>query len=214
MIYDHRVEQAAIARLLQPYAKVDDEQLSNISIYIDLLLKWNSKMNLTAVRDPEQIVARHFGESLFAASHLLNPHWTGSIVDIGSGAGFPGLPLAMYAPAATVTLIESQGKKVAFLNEVIFALGLKNAKAWAGRAEAFPTKMDLVTMRAVERFEGALPIACQLVAPGGRLALMVGNSQVRLAEELGTHLRWSPPLNMPGGNSRVLLIGTNTVKVE
>ncbi len=214
MIYDHRVEQAAIARLLRPYATVDEEHLRNISIYIDLLLKWNSKMNLTAVRDPEQIVTRHFGESLFAASHLLNPQWTGSVVDLGSGAGFPGLPLAMYAPGAAVTLIESQGKKVAFLNEVIFALRLKNAKTWAGRAEAFPAKVDLVTMRAVERFEGALPIASRMVAPGGRVAILIGQSQVRLAEKLEAELTWSPPLNLPSGNSRTLLIGTKVVKVD
>ncbi len=214
MSYDDRVEPATIVRLLQPYAKIDVEQARIISIYIDVLVKWNRKMNLTAVREREQMVTRHFGESLFAASRLLTPKWTGSIVDVGSGAGFPGLPLAMYASGAAVTLIESQGKKVAFLNEVIFALALKNARVWAGRAEAFPGRADLVSMRAVERFAEILIVARALVARGGRLALMIGESQVKAAVELESDLVWDTPISVPGGSSRVLLVGTKRVKVE
>jgi 16S rRNA (guanine527-N7)-methyltransferase len=202
------VEQAAIAELLRPYANLSAVHLRNTSIYIDLLVKWNSKINLTAVRDPKEIVTRHFGESFFAASHLLAPQWTGTVIDVGSGAGFPGLPLAMYAPGACVTLIESHGKKAAFLNEVIFALQLENAKVFRGRAESFSGVADIVTMRAVERFESAVPIGLKLVGPGGRLALMIGAAQVAKAKELAPALIWDPPVPMPGGSSRVLLLGT------
>jgi 16S rRNA (guanine527-N7)-methyltransferase len=207
------VNEQAIARLLHPYATLDGLHLHQTSIYIDLLLKWNSKINLTAIRDPQQMVTRHFGESFFAASCLVARDWEGTVIDVGSGAGFPGLPLAMYAPSARVTVIESRGKKAAFLNEVIFALGLKNAKVFRGRAEAFPESVDLVTMRAVERFENTLPVAEGLVRPGGRLALMIGGSQVSSAEQLAPNLKWHPAVAIPGGESRLLLVGTKLVNV-
>lgn len=167
-------------------------------------------MNLTSVREPQEMVTRHFGESYYAASHLVAPDWAGTAIDVGSGAGFPGLPLAMYAPGAGITLIESQAKKAAFLNEVIFALGLKNAKVFNQRAENFPGVADLVTMRAVERFENVLPVALRLLGPGGRLALMIGASQLARAMQLAESLKWEAPLAMPGGRSRVLLVGTKS----
>jgi 16S rRNA (guanine527-N7)-methyltransferase len=205
------VTEEAIADLLRPYATLDHEQLRKTSIYIDLLVKWNSKINLTAIRDPQEIVARHFGESFFAASRLLAPDWTGTVFDVGSGAGFPGLPLAMYADSASVTLIESQAKKAAFLNEVIFALALENAKVFRGRAEGFSQTADLVTIRAVERFEKMLPIAEGLLRDGGRLVLMIGSSQVSTAERLITSLKWETPVSIPGGTHRMLLVGTKMV---
>jgi len=117
------VDTAAIAHLLGPFVELEKSQLGNISIYIDLLLKWNARINLTAVRNPEEIVTRHFGESFFAAQLLLPSGLEGAVIDLGSGAGFPGLPLAMFAPAIQVTLIESNHRKAAFLNEVILPLG-------------------------------------------------------------------------------------------
>ena len=201
------MELTEIARLLRPFAEVSDEELRAISIYIDLLLKWNRKINLTAVRDPENIVMRHFGESFFAASHLLPPGWTGSVIDVGSGAGFPGLPMAIHSAAATVTLIESKAKKAAFLNEVIYALGLKNVSVFNGRAEDFPGQGDLVTLRAVEQFEKVLPYAVSLLTPCGRVGLMIGSAQTEAAKGAFPGLRWESPLAVPGGHSRALLIG-------
>src|SRR6516162_2735676 len=118
------VDRAIIARLLQPFAALDAKQLDRISSYLDLLLKWNAKTNLTSVRIPEEIVTRHFGESLFAASRLLAPGALETVIDLGSGAGFPGLPFAIWSPVVQVTLLESNVKKAAFLNEVIHALQL------------------------------------------------------------------------------------------
>src|SRR5438045_9546219 len=151
-----RVEIDQIAALLRPFAELSQQQIADTLTYINLLEKWNSRINLTAVRNPQEIVTLHFGESFFAAQILLTSDYTGSIVDLGSGAGFPGVPVAMFAPHAKVTLIESNGKKAAFLNEVIRTLHLKNVRVFAHRAEEYPQTSRLVVMRAVESFEASL----------------------------------------------------------
>ncbi len=221
MIYDECVDTAIIARLLRPFVASGEAHLVNISIYIDLLLKWNARVNLTAVRNPEEIVTRHFGESLFAAQTLMPSAFERlgaegqarqqRVIDLGSGAGFPGLPFAMFTPAVQVTLIESNQKKAAFLNEVISALGLKNAKVFSQRAEEYPSRADLVMMRAVEKFEKALAIAIGLVAKEGHVALMIGISQAVQARSLALDVNWEEPVAVPGGHSRVLLVGTRKV---
>src|SRR2546425_8322910 len=137
-----------IAELPQPFldpgAEVSDgaallpSQLRYISTYIDLLTRWNSRINLTAVRDPEEIVTRHFGESLFAARRLFpapmadsqppadhqRPTTNNRVIDVGSGAGFPGIPIKIWAPQVHLTLIESNQKKTTFLKAVVRALTL------------------------------------------------------------------------------------------
>src|SRR5207248_10920276 len=103
-----------------PFLESDElaaPHLAQLSAYLELLLRWNRRINLTAVREPHEIVTRHFGESLFAARHLLPPATTLEVADLGSGAGFPGLPLKIIRPLARVALIESQSKKSTFLNE-------------------------------------------------------------------------------------------------
>ena len=213
LIYDDAVDSASIAQLLQPFAELSPAQLEQTATYLGLLLKWNAKVNLTAVRDPEHIVTRHFGESFFAARQLSIAGWSGSVIDFGSGAGFPGLALAMYAPSAEVTLIESNAKKATFLNEVIFALELKNARVARQRGENYPGTACLVTMRAVEKFEAMIPIVLARVQPGGRLALMIGAGQVGVARRLAGELSWSEAVSIPRSHSRVLLVGTKHVNV-
>src|SRR5258708_16952728 len=123
-----------IAELLQPFLDpspkdcgrgtgpssiLSPAQLQYISTYVDLLTRWNSRINLTSVRQPEEIVTRHFGESLFAARHLFPPPGRepplpeAHVIDVGSGAGFPGLPLQICAPTLRPTLIQSNLKKIA-----------------------------------------------------------------------------------------------------
>jgi 16S rRNA (guanine527-N7)-methyltransferase len=208
------VESSTIARLLRPYAALNAAQVDQVSIYLDLLLKWNARINLTAVRDAEEMVTRHFGESFFAAERLLQSRQPLTVIDLGSGAGFPGLPLAIFAPWAQVTLIESSGKKSTFLNEVIFALALSNVEVFAQRAEAYRDRADLVVMRAVEKFADSLPIALNLVRPGGAIALMIGASQLEQARALAPEVQWQAPVAVPGGHSRVLAVGTKSVIVE
>ena len=195
-----------IEPLLRPFLGDDTlapDQLKSISTYVDLLMKWNARMNLTAIRDPQQIVQRHFGESLFAARNLLTTDSTISVADIGSGAGFPGIPMKLYAPGMRVTLVEAHCKKATFLREVIRALTLTNIDVFQGRAENWPGTADLVTLRAVERFESVLPIAAGLVSPGGRLALLIGSGQA--AEVVGSLPgSWAETLPIPGSHQRVL----------
>jgi 16S rRNA (guanine527-N7)-methyltransferase len=119
----------------------------------------------------------------------------------------------MSAPAVQVTLIEANGKKAAFLNEVIAALQLKNAKVFSRRAETYPEQADVVTMRAVEKFDRALPVALKMVRDGGRIALMIGASQVGTARALAGAVPWEDPVPVPGGHSRVLAVGTKPVIV-
>jgi 16S rRNA (guanine527-N7)-methyltransferase len=208
------VETPAIAQLLQPFIQLDEMRLRYISKYIDILLKWNARVNLTAIRDPSEIVQRHFGESFFVAKCVLAQRSAETAIDLGSGAGFPGMPLAILAPEVQVTLIESQQKKATFLKELVYALELKNVEVFAGRAENYPGKADLVTLRAVEKFEEALAIAAGLTGLRGRIALMIGSGQVELAKSLVTEMDWSDPVPIPSGHSRGVLIGTRPVKVE
>src|SRR5271154_4718966 len=143
------LSESAIADLLTPYLTPPSEILPQLSIYLDLLLKWNARTNLTAIRDPEEIVRRHFGESLFAARHLAPD--TTTLLDFGSGAGFPGLPIALLRPGIPVTLAESQNKKATFLREVVRNLNL-STEIWAARVETMPeTRLfHTVTLRAVD----------------------------------------------------------------
>lgn len=220
------MDTSQIAELLQPFlaAPLSSEQLQSISTYIDLLLRWNAHINLTAVRDPEQIVTRHFGESLFAARHLfpgsLNDQrpttkdrqsTTTDVIDLGSGAGFPGLPLKLWAPGIRLTLIESSHKKATFLREVCRALTLTDVNVITGRAEASPTaSASVVTLRAVERFEAVLPLAARLVSPAGRLALLIGEAQAVRARKLVLEFTWPDPIPFPLSSTRILLVGSRT----
>lgn len=208
-----RVETAAIAHLLQPFVQLDETRLRSISTHIDLLLKWNARINLTAIREPGEIVQRHFGESLFAAKYLLDQSRPQTAIDLGSGAGFPGVPFAMLAPEVRVTLIESQQKKATFLKELIHALGLKNVKVFSDRAENYPDTTDLVMLRAVEKFDQVLPMAAQLTKVGGRVALMIGSGQVESAKRLAAELIWDNPVEVPCSLSRELLVGIKSLKV-
>lgn len=197
-----------LLQLLSPFVArpVDAEKLRQLQLYLDLLLKWNSKINLTAVRDPEEIVQRHFGESLFAAEQL-QLDTASTLIDLGSGAGFPGLPIKIAAPHLEVTLIESQQKKVAFLREVIRVLQLERISVYAGRAEQSQLKSQIVTMRAVERFEASLPIAASLSEAGGKMVLLVGSAQIHTARDALSDFQWQEPIPIPISRERVLLVG-------
>ena len=206
------MEASRICDLLASFlgsVRLTSSQIEQISIYLDLLLRWNAKTNLTAIRDPEEMVRRHFGESLFAATHLYSGEPSGQerLIDFGSGAGFPGIPIKIYASELHVTLIESQNKKATFLREVIRALGLKDIQVHAGRAEGSGLVAKTVTMRAVEKFEQSLPMAVSLLDQNGRLALLIGAGQVEKARSLVPSLQWSELVRIPGSAERVLFVG-------
>ncbi len=215
------MDETRIAELLQPLVaggQLSPEILQQLQRYLDLLLRWNVRINLTAVRDPEQIVTRHFGESLFAARVLTHDDTSAvdpsavppTLADLGSGAGFPGIPIKLYAPRIALTLIESQSKKATFLREVIRALQLENAEVFCDRGERWGKTADVITLRAVEQFERTLPLAARLVSPGGRLCLLIGAAQADAARELaGDKWTWCDPVPVPLSSSRVVMVGQN-----
>lgn len=200
-----------IAYLLAPFigsAALLDSQLQAIQAYLDLLLRWNAKLNLTAIRDPEEVVTRHFGESLFAARQLFpSADSRETAIDVGSGAGFPGLPLKLWSPSLDLTLIESNQRKATFLREVVRTLNFSSVSVLSERAESVSLNADLVTFRAVERFERILSIAFSLVKPRGRVAILVGSDQVGLAQSTLSRVDWKAAIPIPLSKSRTLLVG-------
>jgi len=210
------VDTTRIGSLLAPFLAsgepLSPSQLDNILMYINILLKWNARMNLTAVRDPYEMVTRHFGESLFAARHIFpEPDAKASAADMGSGAGFPGLPIKLWAPQVKLTLIESNQRKATFLREVARALALRDVEVFGGRAESYSGELfDVVTLRAVERFDAALLVAARLVRPVGRLALLIGEGQTAQVRDLATNMAWNEPISIPNSTNRVLLVGSRS----
>jgi 16S rRNA (guanine527-N7)-methyltransferase len=259
-----------ISDLLAPFveAPLSPAQLDQVSTYLDLLLRWNARINLTAIRAPEAIITRHFGESFFLARHLFpteraaqsdlsrqmgsltsdhrrlttvsgslttvsltTGHWPlTTVLDIGSGAGFPALPLKIFAPQIHLTLIESNHKKSAFLREVIRSLSFSDVNVITDRAEnvrsesrqprtdsreptATPqighekeSEYDLVTFRAVEKFDAILPLAHSFLARNGILALLIGTSQLPALQSLADVL-WNTQIHVPQSQQRIIAIG-------
>jgi 16S rRNA (guanine527-N7)-methyltransferase len=218
-----------IAELLEPYlapfhsesigrrseetAVVSAAQLECISTYIDLLTRWNARINLTAIRNETEIVTRHFGESIFAARCLFPgcedelQDFKCSLADVGSGAGFPGIPIKIWSPRQSVTLIEANHKKAAFLREVARTITLTDVDILNVRAETVSQTFDIVTVRAVERIVETLPIAYRILASGGRLALLISSSLLDQARKALPDLTWKPQIPIPGSKSRLLLVG-------
>jgi 16S rRNA (guanine527-N7)-methyltransferase len=154
------LDEAAIIDGLSLYLVVSKLLAARLAQFLDLLVRWNARTNLTAIRSPKEMVRRHFGESLFAGGHLGDP-LPDTLLDLGSGAGFPGIPIALLHPEIRVMLAESQNKKATFLREVVRSLGLRNVEVWAGRAEDLPSdrRFHTVTLRAVDNMAAALAAA-------------------------------------------------------
>ncbi|HEY2859415.1 MAG TPA: 16S rRNA (guanine(527)-N(7))-methyltransferase RsmG [Terracidiphilus sp.] len=176
--------------------------------YLELLQRWNARTNLTAIRDEDGILRRHFVESIVCARALPSMK---TVLDFGSGAGLPGIPIALCRPELVVTLAESQGKKAAFLREAgrVLQLGIR---VHAGRAEVLATKFDCVVLRAVDRMLEAVGMAAGLVAVGGWLGLLTTEAEVgMLKAAAGRGIDWGAPVTMPGGDDRKLFLGSRLV---
>ena len=207
--------ESRIAELLLPYvgAKVDGVERARavapkLSLYLDLLLLWNARTNLTAIRGPEEIVRRHFGESLFAAMHLEGCLPSGAgLLDFGSGAGFPGLPIQLYLPGLKCVLAESQGKKAAFLREAVRTLGV-GTEVWPGRVEAMPQErvFGCVTMRAVDGMPDAVSAAMKRVAPDGWLAILAGEDSPVVKTLEASVLTLSAKFPIPESDKRMFYL--------
>jgi 16S rRNA (guanine527-N7)-methyltransferase len=187
-------------------AAVDEETAARFGDYVSLILRWNARVNLTAIRDEEGIVSRHIIESIILAR--LVPHRVASLLDFGSGAGLPGIPIALCRPEIAVTLAESQGKKAAFLQEAVRVLGIE-VEVHAGRAEALDTDFDCVILRAVDKMPKAVAAAVPLVAPVGWLALMTTASELEgLQRVAGTEFSWPIVKPLPGSSQRIVAFGS------
>lgn len=186
----------------------DSELCDRIRIYISLLLKWNRSISLTTVTNPDEILRFHFGESFFAVPTLSIEN--GRLADVGSGAGFPGIPLAMLVPGLSVTLIESNAKKFAFLSEVARELGLANVLEVRARMEDFErtgSPFDFVTARALGQFEDLLGWCKKQLSVSGRLVLWLGQADVaKISAE--PSWKWTAAISIPGSERRFMLSGS------
>ena len=145
--------------------------------YLALLLRWNQTYNLTAVRDPAEMVTKHLLDSL--AMHPFVDDIAaagGSLADLGTGAGLPGIPLAIAKPGLRVTLVESAGKKARFMREAVRQLGLDSVRVAESRIEALdePGRYDAITARALATLPLIVDLGGHLLRPGGRLLAMKG----------------------------------------
>jgi 16S rRNA (guanine527-N7)-methyltransferase len=187
---------------------LDPKTADRFEAYLHLLVRWNARTNLTAIRDEDGILCRHFLESIACARSL--PSGISTLLDFGSGAGFPGLPIALCRPEIAVTLAESQGKKAAFLREAVRTLGIA-VEVHAARAETLAKVFDCVTLRAVDRMDEALRAASALVGAGGWLAPLTTHGEASSIETIaGPGFRWEPPIPLAGGDDRILLLGRRT----
>jgi 16S rRNA (guanine527-N7)-methyltransferase len=170
--------------------------------YLSLILRWNSRVNLTAIRHEEGILSRHFVESIACARAL--PAGIATLLDFGSGAGFPGIPIALCRPEIAVTLAESQGKKAAFLQEAIRTLGI-SVDVHSGRAEALRALFDCVTLRAVDKMQQAVQAGAQLVRPSGWLVLMTTDTELDgLKAASGSEFSWQEVVHLSGSADRLI----------
>jgi 16S rRNA (guanine527-N7)-methyltransferase len=188
---------------------LDQALAGHFQDYLSLLLRWNARVNLTAIRHEEGILSRHFVESIACARAL--PAGIAMLLDFGSGAGFPGIPIALCRPEISVTLAESQGKKAAFLQEAVRVLGIP-VKIYAQRAELLTTQFDCVTLRAVDRMPQVVEAAARLIAPGGWLALMTTRADLpNLQAGAGASFSWNVEASLPGSDDRVFALGKQAI---
>jgi len=204
-----------IAEELQPYGVKSNEVLSSqIRSYVEMLLVWNRKMSLTAVTDPVEIIRFHFGESIFALT--AGAISDGRLADVGSGAGFPGLPIRLARPSINLTMIESNIKKCTFLREVSRKLRIDgDVRVLNSRMEDVATpspsedeRFDFISARAVGDFDALLAFARKFLAEKGRLVLWIGQEDAEMLVKVHSVLwEWSGPILVPNSSRRNLLSG-------
>jgi 16S rRNA (guanine527-N7)-methyltransferase len=197
-----------ITAALIPYGvSLSRQQLEAIALYVMKLIFWNQSLNLTALEDPTEIVGRHFGESIFAASLL--PMDSGRLADVGSGAGFPGLALKIAFPALEVVLLEPNLKKCAFLAEIQRSLSLPGVEIVRARYEELGqgfNSFDLICARALGNYKRMLNWARKALKSEGHVALWLGtDDSVRVGRTKGWI--WELPVKIPESRRRVILCG-------
>lgn len=194
--------------------ELDSGQVSAIQRYLSLLLAWNDKVNLTSIRDPLEMLYRHFCESMFAAIAI--PLDRGRLADVGSGGGFPGVPLKIMRPQLDIFLIESNIKKATFLAEVVRDLGLSEIRVLVSRYEELSEEvapLDVVCARAVGEYYQLLAWAGSKGVAAKQAVLWVGGNDL---EEIVTieGWDWRDPIAVPHSLRRFLLVGTRKAPTQ
>ena len=203
-------EEILAARADEAGIPLTAEQIGQFSVYNEMLLDWNTRMNLTALTAPEDVAVKHIIDSLTAYDAALFDG-ARTLIDVGTGAGLPGIPLAVYAPQLTVTLLDSLNKRVRFLTEVTAAMGLQNVRCIHARAEEAArtaehrAAYDIVVSRAVARLPVLLEYTLPFVRVGGTLLALKGRAYAeeqkearRAAGVLGGGRITARPVHLPG----------------
>ena len=203
-------EEILAARAAEAGIPLTAEQIGRFSVYHEMLLDWNTRMNLTALTAPEDVAVKHIIDSLTAYDAALFDG-ARTLIDVGTGAGLPGIPLAVYAPQFTVTLLDSLNKRVRFLSEATAAMGLPNVRCIHARAEEAArtaehrAAYDIAVSRAVARLPVLLEYTLPFVRVGGTLLALKGRAYAeeqkeaqRAAEVLGGGRITARPVHLPG----------------
>ncbi|MGH9453593.1 MAG: 16S rRNA (guanine(527)-N(7))-methyltransferase RsmG [Terriglobia bacterium] len=203
-----------LAQLLEPFGlSLGEIEVTQLLAYLNLLIRWNQHVNLVASASAEVWVWRHFAESLYLARR-----WTlrGRLLDVGSGAGFPALPLKITFPALSVTLLEPTGKKRAFLKEVIRKCRLSDVDVRSERLADFGVErgpFDSITSRAVGKFGEIVPRAAKLLGHDGRIFLWVSSRQRVELDAVSKWVDWGAPLDIPGTDHSQIWAGIRRLSV-
>lgn len=198
-----------VAQELADYGVVVSENaLGHLVTYQELLLRWNRRINLTALRTPRRIVRQLFGESLYLTRVLV---LRGRLLDVGTGAGFPGLALKMAVPSLDLTLIEANRRKCAFLKEVVRVCGLAGVRVvskrfheWVAHARGYVA--DISTTRAVDVSQSFLELVAQVTAPDGRAVFYTTDAIARRIRSTARGWAWLEQVPIPNTRAHRLLM--------
>jgi 16S rRNA (guanine(527)-N(7))-methyltransferase RsmG len=181
--------------------ELSQSQIAQLYNHYELLIHWNQRMNLTTVKPGPEMVTRHYCESLFFTAHLPAACSKISVLDIGSGAGFPGIPMAVLKPTWQVTLVESNRKKAVFLRES--SRGIPNISVLAERMENLAASADWVVARAVDPRE----VLVNISRLASNVGLMLGEDDFSTIQK-DSRIAWAEPLRLPWGDRRLCVYGT------
>ena len=185
---------------LDRWITLDDDQIHRLWQHYEILLRWNAKINLTSIPRGEEMVIRHYCESLFFGAHIPSDPGAISVVDLGSGAGFPGVPIAILQPTWRVTLLESNQRKAVFLRES--TRGLPNISIFARRAESAGSTFDWLVARGVDPKE----VLKNVPRLASQIGLMLGEDDFFVIRNI-FGIAWSEPVRLPWGDRRVCVYG-------
>lgn len=204
---------------------LSDEQIEKFSLYSDLLRDWNERMNLTAITGPEEVAVKHFLDSL-SLLRCINPEQGAAVIDVGTGAGFPGIPLLIVRPDIRLTLLDSLNKRLLFLQEVLCVLSLDAQTIHARAEEAgtnpeFREQYDIAVSRAVAPLNVLCEYCLPFVKPGGRFLAMKGpqaEEEIRASQHAVTVLSGmlvkTEAFSLPDGSGRTIVIIEKTGPLE